>query len=223
MPNATQSSFIPKNNLPNRQKIGRRYNFFFITLIVYALFVGAPIASAVVFIYEKHTVNIINQTTRELNDALKSFSEAKLLEVDHFDKRLIASTAVMNDVVHVDKLIAYFLSKTPQTVAFNNLKVEAEKARLVKVTAQVVSDSFDYVLFYRDELVKNVAFSNSVITNLTYNSEATEEKKDQSRSTTKVLDNTGKLTYNVEVTLPVSFISSLPAEETPLVTNRDNR
>jgi hypothetical protein len=50
MTESMQSSFIPKNNLPNRPKVGRRYNFFFVSLAIIGIFIATPIAAAVVLI-----------------------------------------------------------------------------------------------------------------------------------------------------------------------------
>jgi len=206
MPNTSQSSFIPKNNLPNRQKVGRRYNFFFISLVVYGLFIATPIASAVVFIYEKHTNNVINQTTRNLDTAIKSFSESELLTVRQFDNRLIASSEVLADSVPLNSLLRFFLENTPQTVSFNSVQVHSDDGGTATVTAEVASESFDYVLFYRDELLRNSAFTSSSVSKVAYKGVGGAE---ESSSGEGEVEQGSKLSYEITFTVPVSFFSMM--------------
>ncbi len=209
MPNTSQSSFIPKNNLPNRQKVGRRYNFFFISLVVYGLFIATPIASAVVFIYEKHTQNVINQTTRDLDGAIKSFSESDLLTVAQFDNRLVASSEVLASNVPVNALLQFFLQNAPQTVSFTEVMVEAVGDEMVAVTAKVESESFDYVLFYRDELLRNPAFTSSEVSKVTYQGEGDESTEGQSSTNGEsYTEQNSKLSYEVTFTVPISFFTA---------------
>jgi len=208
MPNTSQSSFIPKNNLPNRQKVGRRYNFFFISLVVYGLFIATPVASAVVFIYEKHTQNVINQTTLDLDTAIKSFSESDLLTVTQFDNRLIASTVVLEGSVPVNPLLQLFLQNTPKTVAFTGIQVDALGNGLVSVTAEVDSESFDYVLFYRDELLRNPAFTSSKISDVTYKGVVEESGSSAGNSNESSKEQSSKLSYEVTFTVPIEFFTT---------------
>lgn len=207
MPNTSQSSFIPKSNLPNRQKVTRRYNFFFISLVVYGLFIATPIASAVVFIYEKHTKNVINQTTRDLDGAIKSFSESDLLAVAQFDSRLVASSEVLASNVPVNSLLQFFLQNAPQTVSFTEVVVEAVGGGMVAVTAKVESESFDHVLFYRDELLRNPAFTSSEISKVTYQGAGDAESQSSATGESST-EQTSKLNYEVTFTVPISFFIS---------------
>ena len=208
MPNTSQSSFIPKNNLPNRQRVGRRYNFFFISVIVYGLFIATPIASAVVFIYEKHTNNVINQTTRNLDTAIKSFSESDLLTVQQFDNRLLASSEVLESSVPLNALLQFFLQNTPRTVSFTGVEIESDGDESVSVTAEVASESFDYVLFYRDELLRNSAFTSSKISDVSYQGVAGSQGESTVGSEGSTEQNT-KLSYQVTFTAPIAFFSEL--------------
>ncbi|MFN3188382.1 MAG: hypothetical protein ACK42D_02445 [Candidatus Paceibacteria bacterium] len=208
MPNTSQSSFIPKNNLPNRQKVGRRYNFFFISLVVYGLFIATPIASAVVFIYEKHTNNVINQTTRNLDTAIKSFSESDMLTVQQFDNRLIASSEVLESSVPLNNLLQFFLQNTPRTVSFTGIQVDSAGDGTVAVTAEVASESFDYVLFYRDELLRNSAFTSSAISNVTYQGVG-DSQNESPASNQSSTEQTTKLSYQVTFTAPIAFFAAL--------------
>lgn len=210
MLNTSQSSFIPKNNLSSRQKVGRHYNFFFVSLVVYGLFIATPIASAVVFIYEKHTTNIINQTTRDLDAEIRSFSEGDLLTAIQFDNRLIASAEVLADNLPLNLLFEFFLQNAPQTVSFTSIKVEMADEKKVAVTAEVASESFDYVLFYRDELLHNSTFNSSEISNVTY--QGTDDEQNQS-STSGSGEGAGeqnsKLSYQMTFTIPIEFFTNI--------------
>lgn len=210
MPNTSQSSFIPKNNQVNRKKIGRRYNFFFITLVVYGLFIATPIASAVVFIYEKHTNNVINQTTRNLDEEIRSFSESDLLTVTQFNNRLIASSEVIENSVPINPLLQFFLQNAPQTVSFTGIELEAAGDGLVAITAEVESESFDYVLFYRDELLRNSAFTSSEISDVKYQGSGgvTNEASGASGADQGETEQNSKLSYQVTFTVPIAFFAT---------------
>jgi hypothetical protein len=221
MPNTSQSSFIPKNNLSNRPKVGRRYNFFFISLVVYGLFIATPIASAVVFIYEKHTTNVINQTTRNLDVAIRSFSESELLTITQFDKRLLASAEVLESNVPLNNLLHFLLENAPRTVAFTGVQVEMAGDGVVMVTAEVEAESFDYIMFYRDELLRNPAFTSSAITDVAYQGQGDVQSTSAGSGVSQ--ESTSKLTFAVTFTAPVAFFTSQNEALSTLTDNPNNQ
>jgi hypothetical protein len=189
-----QSSFIPKTNNSNRVK--KRANIFFISLLIYSVFFGTVIAGAATFIYEKHTLNQVRKAVVELDGALKSFNQADFLRVQQFDRRLAESSRLFANSVSLQNLFSLVASSTPQTVELTNLTVERQDTNYL-VSSEVLSDSFEAVLFYRDSLRQNMQFSSSSITDITYQSDSVD-------STEEV----AKLTYAVDFIVPVSQLKS---------------
>jgi len=223
MVNETQSSFIPKNNLSPRKKVGRRHNLFFVSIVVYGFFITAPIASAVVFIYEKHTSNEVNKTIKELDTAIKTFSESDLLAVTQFSERLSKSNELLNTTVSLEQIFQFFLEISPQTVSYKSITIDTAdtESGTVVISAEVASESFDNVLFFRDELLRSARLANAEISDLTYTSASIEQPTIPVTSSGGV-DSNEKLSYTVSFTVPIlAFSRQITTEQLPAVTEEE--
>lgn len=204
MLNSSQSSFIPKNNTKKKPPVGRRYNFFFVSIVVYGAFIATPIASAAVFIYERHTSNVLAQTIIDLDAELKSFNESDLLLLRQFDHRLSAGMEVLDSITPTHTVLQLLSQSAPKTVEFTGIEIAVVDERTLEVTAEVAANSFDYVLFFKDELLQNSLFVDVSISDLEYQNPAVEES---------VTDAGGaaisKLQYTLTFNIPISAIASL--------------
>jgi len=186
-----QSSFIPKTN-NNSGRVKKRANVFFASLLILSIFFGTIIAGIATFIYEKHTLNQVKKAVIELDTSIKNFSQADFLQVQQFDRLLTQSSRLFANNVSMQNLFSAVASSTPQTVELTNLNVERQGENYT-VTSEVLSDSFEAVLFYRDTLRQNVNFSSSSISDITYQANVAETDSENV-----------KLTYSVEFTVPTT-------------------
>jgi hypothetical protein len=164
MPESPSSSFIPKRGVGKKPTIVRKSNFVLLSIISYALFVSAPLASAAVFIYERHTQNQFNKAVVNLDQAIENFKEEDLRRVTEFSERLTLTKNLLGSHVSIDGLLRNIESATAQTVAFRSIDITRVDKSTVSVTGLLTTDKFDGALFQRSaydakEIIKNPLFS----------------------------------------------------------------
>ncbi len=176
MPESPSSSFIPKRGAAkNKRPAGRKYNFFILSIISYALFVAAPIASAVVFIYEKYTEKVFAQAVIDLDTAINTFSEADMQRVVEFEDRLVAADQLLNSHVSLVSLMNILESNTAATIQFNSLAVERTSPDKLTATAAITTDEFDALLFQRGIYKGNEQIADTKFSAVTFAGAAGEE------------------------------------------------
>lgn len=164
MPESPSSSFIPKRGVGKKPTIVRKSNFVLLSIISYALFVSAPLASAAVFIYERHTQNQFNKAVVNLDQAIENFKEEDLRRVTEFSERLTLTKNLLGSHVSIDGLLRNIESATAQTVVFRSIDITRVDKSTVSVTGLLTTDKFDGALFQRSaydakEIIKNPLFS----------------------------------------------------------------
>jgi hypothetical protein len=164
MPESPSSSFIPKRGVGKKPTIVRKSNFVLLSIISYALFVSAPLASAAVFIYERHTQNQFNKAVVNLDQAIENFKEEDLRRVTEFSERLTLTKNLLGSHVSIDGLLRNIESTTAQTVVFRSIDITRVDKSTVSVAGLLTTDKFDGALFQRSaydakEIIKNPLFS----------------------------------------------------------------
>lgn len=164
MPESPSSSFIPKRGVGKKPTVVRKSNFVLLSIVSYALFVSAPLASAAVFIYERHTQNQFNKAVINLDQAIESFSEEDLKRVTQFNEQLLLTKTLLAAHVSIDNLLKKIETATAQTVVFKSLDVTRIDKSTLSVTGLLATDKFDGALFQRSaydaaEIIKNPLFS----------------------------------------------------------------
>lgn len=160
------SSFIPKRNPGQPRRPSGRYNFFLLTLISYSLFAAAPLASAGLFIYQKHTDNQFTKAVTNLDEAISVFKESDLDRVLVFDGRLETAKKLLNNHVSIINLLKILELGTASTVQFENLDIERTGEKTILVKAQLVTPSLDGVLFQRTVYNNNATISSTTLSNV---------------------------------------------------------
>ena len=123
MPESPSSSFIPKRGPGKKPATTRPGNFVVFSVLSYALFVSAPLASAGVFIYERHTQNQFDKAVVALDQAIVNFNDGDLKRVTEFDDRLTTSKLVLESHASIVTLLQAIEKSTAQTVKFKNLEI----------------------------------------------------------------------------------------------------
>jgi hypothetical protein len=149
MSESYSSSFIPKRGVTKKPISTRKSNFLVFSVISYALFVAAPLASAAIFIYERHTENQFNKAVVALDEAVVSFNQADYDRVWAFNERLIVSKELLNSHISINNALEAIESATAKTVAFKSIDIVRSNTQTLKVTGDLVTSNFDGALFQR--------------------------------------------------------------------------
>jgi hypothetical protein len=164
MPESPSSSFIPKRGVGKKPTTVRKNNFVLLSIVSYALFVSAPLASAAVFIYERHTQNQFNKAVVNLDQAIEGFKEADLKRVTDFDDRLTLTKKLFDSHISMVSLLQTIEASTAQTVRFKSIDISRTDSSSVAVTGLLTTQKLDGTLFQRSsysaaEIIKNPRFS----------------------------------------------------------------
>ena len=164
MPESPSSSFIPKRGVGNRPTTKRKSNFILLAVISYALFVSAPLASAAVFIYERHTQNQFNKAVVNLDEAIKNFNQADLQRVTDFNQRLVLSKDLLSTHVSMVKLFNMIESATAETVRFSVLDIKRIDEAIVSVEGKLITPKLDGAIFQRSAFTAVSAINEPLFT-----------------------------------------------------------
>jgi hypothetical protein len=149
MPESPSSSFIPKRGVGKKPAVARKGNFVLLSIVSYALFVSAPLASAAVFIYERHTQNLFNKAVVNLDEAIQDFKEEDLARVTEFDEQLAISSNLLSSHVSLVTLLQTIEAATAQTVTFKDLEIVRTSQNLLDVSGLLATDELNGALFQR--------------------------------------------------------------------------
>lgn len=178
MPPASSNSFIPKRNTTNKPLQGVRRNFFVMSMVSYALFVAAPLASIAIFIYDRHTVIQFNQAVKSLDDAISTFNEPDYLRVTQFDDQLNLANKLLASHVSVFSLLKILESATAETVQFKDIAITRTNLDTLTVEANMRTGSFDGVLFQRAEYNTNESIKTSELSEVALVTDVAEGESD---------------------------------------------
>lgn len=207
------SSFIPKRKSIDNVRQVRHRNIYILSIIIYALFIAAPLASATVFIYQKYTENVFQQNVINLDSAIKDFKEADMLRVVEFNERLKFSNQLLNSHVSLVSLLNLLEGATTKTVQFNSLKITQSDQVSLLVEAELGTDSFDNVLFQRGQYKNNQSitstnFSNLIFTPITIDMDNTTKGQDK-----RLIQLSAQFIFDKDVILYTPNIINLPSTQ----------
>lgn len=175
MADLPQSSFIPKRSTTGRVRQPRRYNFFIIGIISYALFIAAPVAAAAVFVYEAYTERQLAATIVELDTAINDFSVSDMLTVVEFDNRLRGAQAILSSHVSLVQALTILEEGTAQSVAFLNLDFTRTDRSTLTLSSAITAENFDAAIFQREKYLTNELVSTTVLEELTFTPDGEED------------------------------------------------
>lgn len=177
MPESPSSSFIPKRGPGKKPASARTGNFVLFSVLSYALFVSAPLASAGVFIYERHTENQFNKAVVALDQAIISFNEEDLKRVTEFNERLIISKSLLETHASIVTLLRTIENSTAQTVKFKTIDITRKNKSTLAVTGVLSTTNFDGVLFQRTSYVASDIINNPLFTDVKLTQPKVEDAK----------------------------------------------
>ncbi|MES2748849.1 MAG: hypothetical protein V4606_00430 [Patescibacteria group bacterium] len=166
MPESPSSSFIPKRGPGKKPSSARPGNFVLFSVLSYALFVSAPLASAAVFIYERHTENQFNKAVVALDQAIISFNEEDLRRVTEFNERLATSKLLLESHASIVSLLQTIENSTAQTVKFKSIDITRASKSTLTVNGFLTTPSFDGALFQRSSYGATDIINNPLFTDV---------------------------------------------------------
>ncbi len=178
MPESPSSSFIPKRGPGKKPSAARQGNFVLFSVLSYALFVSAPLASAGVFIYERHTENQFNKAVANLDQAIVNFNEGDLKRVSEFNERLTISKSVLETHASVVALLQAIENSTAQTVKFKSIDITRSDKSTLIVNGILSTTNFDGALFQRSSYIAADIINNPLFTDV----KLTQAKPEDSKS-----------------------------------------
>jgi hypothetical protein len=151
MPPASSSSFIPKRNPGVKPKRPQVKSVFMLSVVSYALFIAAPLASVGVFIYQLQSQKNSIETLEVLNQAIDSFNVPDYNRLLEFNDRLIATSALVDSHVSVATIFEILSKSTAATVQFESLELARTDVNTVLVKADLRTSALDGALFQRGQ------------------------------------------------------------------------
>ena len=149
MSESYSSSFIPKHSAGKKAIVSRKKNYIVLSIVSYALFVSAPLASAAVFIYQRHANNQFDKAVVALDENIKGFKESDLTRVTEFATRLNVSKSKLQSHASVVNVLTAIESATAETVKFKNLDIARLDDSTLEVTGILTTSELDGALFQR--------------------------------------------------------------------------
>ena len=148
---SASNSFIPKRNPGTKPRQARTRNVFILSIVSYALFVSAPLASAGVFIYKLQAEKNATAAISELDAAIVTFNEDDFKRVIEYEERLKRVEFLVGSHVSISSLLQILNDATAQTVQFKDLEINRVDDTNVVVKAALRTSALDGVLFQRGQ------------------------------------------------------------------------
>lgn len=212
MSESYSSSFIPKRGVTKKPISTRKSNFLVFSVISYALFVAAPLASAAIFIYERHTQNQFDKAVLALDEAIVSFNQADYDRVWTFNERLLVSKDLLNSHISISKALEAIESATAKTVAFKKIDIVRTDTQTLTVTGDLVTSNFDGALFQRATYEGEPKIVEPLFSKVQF----VDAKSEESQSSDKYIQ------FSADFSFLAQDIKFMPAATTPSVENAAN-
>jgi hypothetical protein len=223
MADLPQSSFIPKRSATSRVRQPRRYNFFIIGIISYALFIAAPVAAAAVFVYETYTERQLAAAIQELDTAINDFSVSDMLTVVEFDNRLRGAQALLSSHVSLVHALTILEEGTAQSIVFENLDFKRTDRSTITLSSALTAENFDAAIFQRESYMTNELLASTLLEDLSFTPDTSEQTSDTPdiavNGTFTFAANT--ILYTPQSSLPTDTPAAAASTEDDIVDNLD--
>jgi hypothetical protein len=172
MPNTPNASFIPKQGPVRKVRKTASRQVHLLTMVSYVLFVSVLVASAGIFLYNRHLNKQLDNNVQNLGSAIGGFSEADMETVRGFNIRLHQAQGRLNNSVSIASIFDSLEEATLKSAQITELSIRRDNDTQVLVSAKVNTDSFDGSLFQRGVYERNSVIKNVEISDLTLVEEA---------------------------------------------------
>lgn len=149
MPDLRNSSFIPKQGPAKRRKSTSTRQVYFFTLISYAVLLASFIAAGGVFFYDRYVNAQLDQQVAVLNGEIGIFNEADMQRVLEFDRRLNQAQNRLSNSTSIVSVFEALEDSVTNDIQIDTLSIERKGDETYKLSATIVTDSFDATIFQR--------------------------------------------------------------------------
>lgn len=169
MPGSSNTSFIPKRNSTHNNRQNVKQQVFLGSFIIRIIFFASLIAAAGVFAYETKLNNNLQDEIANLDNAIKSFSEADMERVVKMDSRLSQANYRLKYSASIVSLLTAIEKSTTGSNQITELTLTRSDDKLFEIEAAMKTGTFDSVLFQREVLENSETLVISEIEDLTLN------------------------------------------------------
>jgi hypothetical protein len=184
-----QTSFIPKKPIiEERTSFSEPVGIFFIASLIILFIV--LLGTGGVYFYKLVVTKNFDSLQASLQLAQNSFEPTELNQLQTLDKRLKASTEILDNHISITPVFDALQQVTMHTVRFTKFSYDlgADSSANVDIKLSGVAIGYRSVALQSDLLSANKNFINPVFSNLT-------------------LDNSGNVVFDLEFFVPASFVN----------------
>jgi hypothetical protein len=184
-----QTSFIPKKPIvEERANIARPVSIFLIASI-FILFI-VLLGTGGIFFYKKSLDSKLTSMQQSLTTDENSFEPSKITELQVLDKRLRASTEILDNHISVTPIFTELASVTMHTVRFTKFSYDlgTDQSANIDIHMSGIAIGYRSLALQSDLLAQDKNFINPVFSNLT-------------------LDNSGNVIFDLTFSVPSSFLN----------------
>ena len=184
-----QTSFIPKKPIiEERTSSAQPVGIFFIASLIILFIV--LLGTGGVYFYKLAVTKNFNSLQTSLQLTQNSFEPSELNQLQVLDKRLKASTEILDNHISITPVFDALQQVTMHTVRFTKFSYDlgASSSGNVDIKLSGVAIGYRSVALQSDLLSANKNFINPVFSNLT-------------------LDNSGNVVFDLEFSVPASFVN----------------
>jgi hypothetical protein len=180
-----QTSFIPKKPIIEQRVEETRPIGIFTIISIFILFTILLVSGGLYF-YRSIKVKNIAQMQADLNLAKNRFEPSKITELQVLDKRLKASTEILNKHITVTPIFKALQDITMKTVRYTNFNYSIDGNK-VKVSMSGIAVGYRSIALQSDLFTKNKNLIDPVFSNL-------------------ALDDKGNVTFSLDFFLDMNFV-----------------
>lgn len=194
-----QTSFIPKKPIMEERVTSARPVGVLLLGSIFILFV-VLLGTGGIYFYKGSLNNNLTSMQNSLALEKNSFEPSEITQLQVLDKRLQASTEILNNHIAISPVFAELENITMHTVRFTKFSyggtnanngtttVTATKPNTVDIQMSGIATDYRSVALQSDLFNQDKNFSNPVFSNLT-------------------LDNNGNVLFDLEFSVPLSFVN----------------
>ncbi|MBP6883979.1 MAG: hypothetical protein KBC06_01990 [Candidatus Pacebacteria bacterium] len=183
-----QTSFIPKKPIVDNRTLPPRPVSLVTILSIFLLFTMLVVTGGLYF-YKGIVNKRIIQMESDLNLARNRFEPAKITQLQVLDKRLKASSEILNQHIAISPIFQALESITMKTVRFTKFSYALDKTKDTKVLVTMKGQAVGYrsIALQADLFTKNKYFQDPVFSNLS-------------------LDDKGNVLFDLDFAVDPSFV-----------------
>jgi hypothetical protein len=206
MPGSPNTSFIPKHTSNKAERKNTPRQLFIGTIIVRIFFFATLIASVGVFAFERKLSSDLAKEVDAFKAVTQAFTseEEKVQTILSLDKRLIQANNRFNNSLSMVAILDTLDKTTLRTVELDGLEIEKKNDTEISMVAEVVTDTFDSVIFQRSVYEADETFLVTEFEDVTVNQEGSSDSPTTPGNLSINTGGTGDPTITFKATISIN-------------------